>query len=106
MEMLGLNAIEKVAKANGVRWYGHVLRREEGNILKKALDFEIDGHRKRGRPKSTWKRKVEEEVKKIGLRKEDAHDRAKWRKGMYMLRTADQDHEVNPATSVDGDKTG
>ena len=41
MEMLGL-------KANGVRWYGHVLRRDDGHVLRKALEFEVMGKRKRG----------------------------------------------------------
>ena len=36
--MLGLKETkDKLAKANGVRWYGHVLRREEDDILRKAL---------------------------------------------------------------------
>ena len=43
MEMLGLKE-----KANGVRWYGHVLRRDDGHVLRKALEFEVKGKRKRG----------------------------------------------------------
>lgn len=103
MALLGLNAIERVAKASAVRWYGHVLRREEDNILRKMLNFELDGVRKRGRPKCTWKRKVEEDVRKINLKMEDASDRAKWRRCVQILK---REYEVNPATSVDGDNTG
>ena len=40
-----------VAKVNGVRWYGHVLRRDDGHVLRKALEFEVKGKRKQGRPK-------------------------------------------------------
>ena len=58
-----------IIKANGVRWYGHVVRRDEESILKKTMMFEVNGPRKRGRPKQTWKKQVEENVKKIGLRK-------------------------------------
>ena len=43
------------AKANGVRWYGHVLRKDDGHILRKALEFEVKGKRKRGRPRKTWR---------------------------------------------------
>ena len=103
MEMLGLvESLEMIAKANAVRWYGHVLRREDGNILRKALDLEVMGKRRRGRPKSTWKRKVEEEVKKLGLEKEDALDREKWRRAVWKCSRK----WVNPATSVDGENTG
>ena len=38
MEMLGLKeTLDGMAKANGVRWYGHVIRGEDNNILKKAM---------------------------------------------------------------------
>ena len=68
--MLGLKeTLDKMAKANGVRWYGHVVRRDDESILKKAMMFEVNGPRKRRRPKQTWKKQVEENIKKIGLRK-------------------------------------
>ena len=62
MFMLGLNE-DKLAVANSVRWYGHVLRR--------AFDFEVEGQRKKGRPNRTWKRLVVEESVKVGLRRYD-----------------------------------
>ena len=56
MEMLALKETEvQMTKANGVRWYGHVLRRDDGHVLRKALEFEVKGNRKRGRPKKPWK---------------------------------------------------
>ena len=78
MDMLGLKeTIDRLATANGVRWYGHVLRRDDDSVLRVALNLEVSGKRKRGRPK-TWKKQVEEETEKIGL-KEDALRRDKWR---------------------------
>ena len=36
MEMLGLKeTVVQMAKANGVRWYGHVLRWDNGHFLRK-----------------------------------------------------------------------
>ena len=32
---------------------GHVLRRDDTHFLRKALEFEVKGKRKRGRPKKT-----------------------------------------------------
>ena len=73
MEMLGLKeTVVQMAKANGVRWYRHVLRRVDGHVLRKALEFEVKGKRKRGQPKKTWKMQVEKESKSVGLDKEDA----------------------------------
>ena len=38
MEMLGLKEmLDRMAKANGVRWCRYVIRRDDDNILKKAM---------------------------------------------------------------------
>ena len=77
-EMLGLNeTVVQMAKANGVRWYGHVLRRDDGHVLRIAMEFEVKGRRKRGRPKKTWKMQVEKESKSVGMEEEDATNRAR-----------------------------
>ena len=40
MQMLDLNeAIDQLAKANSVCWYGNVLRKDKYNFLRRALDF-------------------------------------------------------------------
>ena len=58
VDMLGLKEIiDRSATANGVRWYGHVLGRDDNSVLRVALNFEVTGKRKRGRPKKTWKRR-------------------------------------------------
>ena len=62
-----------------------VVRRDDESILKKAMMFEVKGPRKRGRPKQTWKKQVEENIKKIGLRVEEATDRARWREGVGAI---------------------
>ena len=47
MEMLGLKeTVVQMAKVNGVRWYGHMLRRDDEHVLRKALEFEVKGKRK------------------------------------------------------------
>ena len=59
MDMLGLKeTIHRLATANGVRWYGHVLKRHDDSILMVALDLEVSGKRKRGGPKKAWKKQV------------------------------------------------
>ena len=86
MNMLGLEeTVDQLAKANGVRWYGHVLRRDDDDILRKALEFEVNGPRKRGRPKKTWRKQVEEELTRVGLKREDAQNRARWREGVRAI---------------------
>ena len=72
MFMLGLNeTIDQFSIANSVGWYGHSLRREGGHVLRRALDFEVEGQRKKGRLRRTWRKQIEEESVKVGLRMED-----------------------------------
>ena len=86
MFMLGLNeTIDQLAMANSVHWNGHVWRREDGHLLRRALDLEDEGQRKKGRPKRTWKKQVEEESMKISLRRKDALCRSKWSVGVNNI---------------------
>ena len=79
MLMLGLNeTIDQLAMSNSVRWYGHVLRREDSHVLRRVLHFVIECQRKKGRLKRTWNKQVEEESMKVGLRREDIRCRLKW----------------------------
>ena len=59
-----------------------VLQREDCHILRRELDFEVDGQRKKGRPKRMWKRQVEEESVNVGLRREDPLCHSKWSDGV------------------------
>ena len=101
MDMLGIKeSLDRMAKASSMRWYGHVLRKEDEDVIVKALEFEVSDSRGRGRSKQTWKKQVENEMKKNGLEKEDAYDRTKWR-GVIKTTTI-----RNLANSVDGNNTG
>ena len=66
-------------------WY--VLKRKDGQVLRRALDFEVEGQRKNGRLKRTWKRQVDEESMKVGLRREDALCRSMWSVGVNKIAT-------------------
>ena len=46
MEMLGLKeTLDRMAKANGVRSYGNAIRRDDDNMLKKAMMLEVNEQR-------------------------------------------------------------
>ena len=50
MDVLGLRkTIDQIVRANGFRWYGHVLRRDDDSALRVALDLEVSSKRKQGR---------------------------------------------------------
>ena len=70
-------------KHRRLRWLGHVLRMPPERIPKVALRWTPPGKRKRGRPKITWRRTVEAELKEMGLSwgtaQLAAKDRDRWR---------------------------
>ena len=50
MFMLGLKEpMDELAMINSVHWCSHVSRREDGHVLRRALDFEVEGQWKKGR---------------------------------------------------------
>jgi len=79
-ERLGIDDITLVLQQNGLQWYGHVLRKEDDDWVKKCMEYEVEGPRPRGRPKRTWREVVEKDFQARRLNKEDAVDRSKWRK--------------------------
>ena len=80
------NTSELVVKRSGMRWMGHVLRREEDEPVKKAWDLHVDGIRTKGRPKVSWKDMVKKECRRVGLKEEDAQDRKKCGEGVSSWR--------------------
>ena len=47
MDILGLKeTIDRLATANRVRWYGHVLKRDDDSVLRVALDLDVSSKRK------------------------------------------------------------
>ena len=47
--MLGLKEVpDKLARANGVRWYGHVLRQPWEDVFMKVTVHEVDRKHKQG----------------------------------------------------------
>jgi len=65
---------------NRLRWYGHVLRKEDTDWVKKCMEYEVEGSRPRDRPKRTWKEVVQKDCQARNLNKEDAMDRGRWKK--------------------------
>ena len=71
--MLGLDeTIDQWAMANSDHWHGHVLKIEDGYVLRRALHLDIEGQRNKWRLKRTWRKQVEEESVNIGLRSKNA----------------------------------
>ena len=103
-ERLGIVDITSLLQQNRLRWYGHVLRKDDNDWVKKCMVYEVVGSRPRGRPKMTWLEVVQKDCKVRGLSKDDAMVRGRWRK---MIRMVDEQEgcewmDVSSGTSSPG----
>jgi len=67
-----IDDIAFVLQQNRLRWYGHVLRKEDDDWVKKCMEYEVEGPRPRGRPKETWREVVREDCQACKMNKGDA----------------------------------
>jgi len=42
-DRLGLEDVVKVLQRNRLRWFGHVLRKDDSEWVKKCMDFVVEG---------------------------------------------------------------
>ena len=85
-ERLGIDDVVLVLQQNRLRWYGHVLRKDDDDWVKKCMEYEVEGPRPRGRPKRTWRYVVHEDCKEHKLDKMDAIDHCKWSQLINNIR--------------------
>jgi len=69
-----------ILQQNRLRWYGHVLRKEDTDWVKKCMEYEVESSRPRGRPKRTWREVVQKDCQARNLNSEDAMDCGRWKK--------------------------
>lgn len=62
-----VDRIDVIVKKRKWSWIGHTLRRN--NIASHVLDWNPQGVRKRGRPKQTWRRTIEDEISSTSSKK-------------------------------------
>ena len=72
--------ITNKVKERRLKRYGHVMRREEHYVARRAMEMKVQRRRKRGRPKRRWLDKVKDDIKEKGLSADDVYYRATWRR--------------------------
>ena len=73
--------IVKWIKGQRISWLGHLERMEEDRVPKKIFTQELEGTRRRGRPRKGWRGEVERDLQVLGVRRwtELVIDGDKWR---------------------------
>ena len=75
--------VEEDIRRRRWRWLGHMLRKPPSSIGSQALNWNPRGQRMRGRPRNTWRRELEKDIKRAEHTWEQleriAQDRGDWR---------------------------
>ena len=58
-----------------LRWFGHVMRRDQEYVGRKMMEMELPGQRKRGRPKRRFLDVVKEDMKEVCGKETNIEDR-------------------------------
>ena len=67
-----------------LRWLVHVKCRDENNILRRGRqELEVEGRRPLGRPKKTYIKVVEKDMRKFNITEDMAEDRKQWKQLVY-----------------------
>jgi hypothetical protein len=59
----------KWLKRQRINWLGHLERMEEDRMPKKIFTQELEGTRRRGRPRKGWREEVERYLQVLGVRR-------------------------------------
>ena len=57
-----------------LRWYGHVMRRDQEYVGRKMMEMELPGKRRRGRPKRRFLDVVKEDLGEVGAKERDVEE--------------------------------
>ena len=62
-----------------MRWYGHIMRRDQEYVGKKMMEMELPGKRRRGRPKRRFLDVIKEDMGEVGVKETNVEDSKIWR---------------------------
>ena len=74
-----IERLEMKMREGRLRWYGHVMRRDQKYVGRKMIEMELPGKRKRGRPKRRFLDVVKKDMGEVCARETDVENRMVWR---------------------------
>ena len=73
--------VSRKIQESRMRWYGHLKRREgEDHVAREAMELEVEGRRKRGRPKTRWRDCVRGDLRERSIDETSINNRNQWRR--------------------------
>ena len=70
----------KQMKEGRLRWYGHIMRRDQEYVGRRVMKMELLGKRKRGRPKRIFLDVAKEDMGEVGAKEKEIGNKTLWRR--------------------------
>ena len=86
-KLVGVEPITTVIRSGRLRWYGHVIMKNDEGWVKKCMEIRFEGRRLVGRPRRTWLESVETDMAELEVDREDVHDRMKWARSVMKRKS-------------------
>ena len=90
---IGISSLETCLRIRRLRWFGHIERQPANAWPNAVRHLVVPGTAPRGRPKKRWKDCVNDDLRALKLKKEDAMERDKWRS---LIRKPSRPKASNP----------
>ena len=75
----GVENLEHRLRKMRLRWFGHTKCRDENSVLRREMELKVEIRGPVGRPKKTWSKVVEEDMRKLNITEGMIEDRKQWR---------------------------
>ena len=75
-----IERLNNVIRRRRMRRYGYVMRREDGDFLRRALEHKVEKASIPGRPNKRWLNCVKEDMKYLAIKEDDVMVRKKFKK--------------------------
>ena len=85
--LVGVEPITTIISSGRLRRYGHVMRKNYEDWVKKCMEFRVEGSRPVGRPRRTWLESVDADMAELETHKEDVHDRNNYRRNLMKRKS-------------------
>ncbi|KAE8657603.1 hypothetical protein F3Y22_tig00116989pilonHSYRG00686 [Hibiscus syriacus] len=74
-DVLGVVPVSEKLREGRLRWFGHVLRRQSSDAVRRVESITVDGARRRGRPRRKWEDCLRSDLNDLALTEDMTTDR-------------------------------
>ena len=83
-KLVGLEPITTSIRGGRLRWYGHVMKKNNEDWVKTRMEISVEGRRSVGRLREIWLENVEADMTELEIDREDILDRKIW--GRFVMK--------------------